>query len=219
MIESSGSKRNDATLARQAYERMREMIATLTLAPGEVVSEAILSVRLGIGRTPVREAIRELARDNLVVILPKRGIVISRIDLHEQILVLEVLRGLEPLLVSRAARRSTVRDRAEFEALACRLEKSRDAGDIGAYLTIDHEFDDLVDKCAQNHFASEAIGKLHVLWRRFWASQAHDHRIHQAFTLNIALVRSIVTGDPVLAAAAANEMLDFNDATVRDLMS
>jgi DNA-binding GntR family transcriptional regulator len=80
------------TLTQEAYRRLEEMIVTLELAPGEVVSEAILSRRLGIGTTPIREALLQLARENLVQIIPRSGVVVTAVDVRLQLEVLETRR-------------------------------------------------------------------------------------------------------------------------------
>lgn len=68
---------DEDSLVRQAYVTIGEMIATLKLSPGQVVSENMLARMPGLGRTPVRGALQQLSREGLVVILPKRGVVIS----------------------------------------------------------------------------------------------------------------------------------------------
>jgi DNA-binding GntR family transcriptional regulator len=89
-------------LTEQAYWRLEEMIATLELAAGALISEAELSTRLGIGRTPVREAMQQLAREQLLQILPRRGCIVSLCRLEDEQNVIEIRRPLE-LLVARAA--------------------------------------------------------------------------------------------------------------------
>jgi DNA-binding GntR family transcriptional regulator len=64
------------SLTEQAYRALEEQIVTLKIAPGTVVSEAVLGQRLGIGRTPIREALWRLARERLVTIIPHRGIIV-----------------------------------------------------------------------------------------------------------------------------------------------
>src|SRR5690348_17748309 len=66
------------------------MIVTLQLSPGTILSEQALAQRLKIGRTPIREALQRLARDGLVVIMPRRGIMVSEINLRLQLRLLEV---------------------------------------------------------------------------------------------------------------------------------
>src|SRR5258706_16306297 len=99
-----GAKRgSDHSLTDRAYSKLEELIVTLQLAPGEIVSEAALSRQLRIGRTPIREALHRLARERLVNILPRRGLTVSEINLGAQLRLLEVRPGSErPRARSRA---------------------------------------------------------------------------------------------------------------------
>ncbi|HKX38598.1 MAG TPA: GntR family transcriptional regulator, partial [Burkholderiales bacterium] len=97
---SSRSSRKESiadSLTDQAYTALEELIVTLQLAPGEAVSEQMLAERLKIGRTPIREALQRLARERLVTILPRRGVMVSAIDVAAQLRLLEVRRELERL--------------------------------------------------------------------------------------------------------------------------
>ena len=85
---------------------------TLRLKPGEFVSEYALADSLRIGRTPIREALQQLAREGLVTILPRKGILVSETDPRKQLLVLEVRRELERLLCRLGAQRATEEQRA-----------------------------------------------------------------------------------------------------------
>src|SRR5690554_1389436 len=86
------------SLTEQAYRQLEEMIVTLQLMPGAVLSETHLARELSIGRTPVREALQRLAREGLIVILPRRGILVSEINVKRQLRLLEVRRELERLM-------------------------------------------------------------------------------------------------------------------------
>src|ERR1700735_4535025 len=86
------------TLTDRAYRLVGELIVTLGLPPETILSEQSLAARLRIGRTPIREALQRLARDGLVVILPRRGILVSQINLKTQMRLLEVRREIERLL-------------------------------------------------------------------------------------------------------------------------
>src|SRR6476620_2753600 len=86
------------SLTDRAYGEIEEMIVTLRLAPGSAVSESALSELLGIGRTPIREALQRLARERLVAIFPRRGIVVTDINVTSQLRLLEVRRELERLI-------------------------------------------------------------------------------------------------------------------------
>ena len=83
------------SLTDRAYAEIEEMIITLRLAPGSAISESELSAHLGIGRTPIREALQRLARERLVSIFPRRGIIVTEINVASQLRLLEVRRELE----------------------------------------------------------------------------------------------------------------------------
>src|SRR6516225_3695634 len=96
------------SLTEQAYRLIEEEIVTLRLKPGDILSEQMLSAGLQIGRTPIREALQRLAREGLVTILPRKGILVSDINPRHQLLLLEVRRELERLLCRAGAERATV---------------------------------------------------------------------------------------------------------------
>src|SRR3546814_14394892 len=75
------------------FKQLEELIVTLRLPPGHVLSEADLAKRLDIGRTPIREALQRLAREGLVVIMPRRGIMVSDINVKRQLRLLEIGRA------------------------------------------------------------------------------------------------------------------------------
>ena len=103
----AGKPARPETLTEQAYRQLEEEIVTLRLEPGEFLSEYALATSLGIGRTPIREALQRLAREGLVTILPRKGILVSETDPRKQLLVLEVRRELERLLSRLGAQRAS----------------------------------------------------------------------------------------------------------------
>ena len=84
------------SLADQAYYRIRDLIVSLELAPGSIVSERELMERLGLGRTPIREALRTLANERLVEIFPRRGVLVAGVNAGDLAGLSEVRRLLEP---------------------------------------------------------------------------------------------------------------------------
>src|ERR1700733_7840537 len=94
------------TLTEQAYRQIEELICTLQLPPGTLLGEFALAERLGIGRTPIREALQRLALDGLVVVIPRRGILVSEINLQTQLRLLEMRRVVERLMARLAAGRA-----------------------------------------------------------------------------------------------------------------
>ena len=193
------------------------MIVTLKLMPGTVVSEVALSQTLGIGRTPIREALQRLARESLVSIFPRRGIIVSEINLKKQLRLLEVRREIERLIARSAARRATAEERARLNELAARFEKSAKVNDDVVFLRTDREFNTLCSAAAHNEFAALAMGLMHSLSRRFWYihyKQAADMPLTAKLHANIA--RAIAAGDEKKAAKASDELLDVIEKFTRD---
>ena len=96
---ASSSAGRAETLTEQAYRIIEEQIVTLRHKPGDILSEQMLSASSNIGRTPIREALQRLAREGLVTILPRKGILVSEINPRHQLLVLEVRRANAIVLI------------------------------------------------------------------------------------------------------------------------
>ncbi len=185
------------------------MIVTLKLLPGAAISETALSQTLGIGRTPIREALQRLARESLVAIFPRRGIFVAEINLKKQLRLLEVRRELERLIARSAARRATDAERAGLNQLAVRFEAAAKVNDDVAFLRTDREFNTLCSAAAHNEFAALAMGLMHSLSRRFWYihyKQAADMPLTAKLHANIAC--AIAAGDEERAAKSSDKLLD-----------
>src|SRR5215218_228432 len=102
-------------IAERAYVQLRDRIVTLRLAPGTMLREDELMSELGIGRTPLREAIKRLALENLVAVQPRSGTYVTSVDAADIVHISEVRAELEAQAADLAARRmdGAVRDRAE----------------------------------------------------------------------------------------------------------
>jgi len=209
----------DGTLTDRAYRELEEMIVTLRLMPGTVLSEHALSVRLKIGRTPIREALQRLARDGLVVIMPRRGIMVSEINLRLQLRLLEVRRELERLMASLAAERATDEERREFAEIAeAMLTAAAKADDI-AFMRLDQRFNILIATAARNEFARRSMGLMNGLSRRFW----YQH-YQQVADLPLAAKLHAVVADAVAqkkakaAATASDRLIDYIEDFARQTL-
>ena len=208
------------SLTNRAYGHLEEMIVTLQLPPGSAVSETALSQRLGIGRTPIREALQRLARERLVTILPRRGIIVSEINVKSQLRLLEVRREVERLVAKSAARRATPGERARFLELARRFEKSAKTNDDVSFMRVDREFNELSVMAARNEFAAGAMSLMHSLSRRFWYihyKQAADMPLTAKLHADIA--RAISAGEEAAAGKAMDKLLDTVAKFTRDTVT
>ncbi len=201
--------KEEASLSDQAYSQIEEMIVTMQLPPDTPVSEAQLSTFLGIGRTPIREAIQRLSREHLVTIVPKRGIFISDLDTQKQLKVLETRRELERLICKKAAKRATPEERKEFERLAKDFRKAAKDKDDTLFRKADKELNDLTILVARNEFAAAAMSPLHGMSRRFWFGNFHQFAgVTEMANLHAILATAIAKGNEVEAGKALDALID-----------
>ncbi len=146
--ESNAHRTEAPTLAEQAYKRLEEMIITLQLAPGVVLSEHGLSELLEIGRTPIREALQRLAGEGLVVVLPKRGVFVSETNIRTQLRLLELRKEVQRLLARLDAERATEEERAHFSQISVSLLNAARARDEVLFAQLDRELDEFMWKAA-----------------------------------------------------------------------
>ena len=192
------------------HPALEEEIVTLRIPPGTVVSEAILGQRLGIGRTPIREALWRLARERLVTIIPHRGIIVSEINIRLQLRLLELRRVVERLVASRAAKRASEAERRRLDEIAASMETAAAANDDVAFMRLDREFNELSVLAARNEFATSAMSLVQGLSRRFWYlhyKEAADMPL--AARLHADVARAIVRGDSDAAGRASDVLMDY----------
>lgn len=208
--DGNGEQARAETLTEQAYLRLEEMIVTLKLPPGAILSEQALSLELGIGRTPIREALQRLAREGLVLVLPRKAILVTETDPRKQLLVLEVRREIERLLVRVSAERASVAERARFQAIADGMEAAAESNDDIAFLRLDRELNALLVEAAHNEYAARIMRFLNGHSRRFWYlhyKQAAD--LPKMARLHADEARAIARGKPDRAMAASDKLIDY----------
>ena len=205
-----------SNLTDRAYLIIEEMIVTLRLQPGAVLSETALSNQLGIGRTPVREALQRLAREGLVTVLPRRGILVSDFNVKSQLRMLEVRREIERLMARSAAERASAKERARLREIAAEMrEAARTADDLG-FMRLDLEFNRLVASSARNEFAVKTIALMAGLSRRFWfMHHLHVDDLPEASERHARVADAIAGGDADLAATASDELLGYVESITR----
>jgi DNA-binding GntR family transcriptional regulator len=200
-----------------AYERLSEAIIGLDLKPGALYTEAQLAEFVGLGRTPVREALHRLIREELVSTRRNRGIQVTPIDVIRQLQLLDVRRALERLLAERACAQATEQERREMLRLADVTEASAADNDIKAFLAVNRDVQDLKARAAHNEILQSTMDLFFGLSRRFWV--AYSPRIPEslqtASRLHARVLRAIAVADRDAAASSTNELLDFLEEFTR----
>ena len=197
------------------------MIVRLELEPGLVFSEQELSERVGIGRTPLREALRRLADEHLVVALPRRGMMISEINASEYLALLDARRVLDRLIAERAARLATPAERDQLVGFARRMGESTptdEENDVADFLRIDRACDDVMLAAARNPYAARAVSPLHAHCRRFWNLHKHAGDLTTSSDLHAALLGAVAAGESGAAARESDRLIDYLEAFTRSAL-
>jgi DNA-binding GntR family transcriptional regulator len=208
------------SLTERAYRLIEEQIVTLRLKPGDVLSEQKLSATFDIGRTPIREALQRLAHEGLVLILPRKGVLVSDLNPRNQLLVLEVRRELERLLCRASAERATEEQRERLLDIARGMDRAAKGKDDIAFMRLDRELNRLVVEAAHNGYAARSMKLLQGLSRRFWYMhyrQAADLPLCARLHANQA--RAIANGDGDSAARACDKLIDYVENFTRGTVS
>jgi DNA-binding GntR family transcriptional regulator len=195
--------------AAKAYRALERMIVTLELPPGNVATEGVLIERLGLGRTPVREAIQRLAWEGLVEVRPRSGLAIAPLHPGDWLRVIDARRGVEILLARSAARYVTRDAAARFHDAALGMQKAVVAGDVIGFLEADKALDEALALAAENPFAARVAAPLQTHSRRFWFRYKADTGLAEAAERHVALIRSILEGDEKAAAAEAERLMSL----------
>lgn len=152
--------------SEEAYQQIRKRIVTLDLAPGKVIDEGWLKNELAIGRTPIREALQRLSRENLVTIVPRRGMFVSEIKMADLQRIVEVRIELEGTAARLAAQRGRL---VHWEAMAATLDGiSEDETSYDRLIDVDEQFHRLIYKAADNPFLENTLMVYFTLSLRLW---------------------------------------------------
>lgn len=203
------------SLVELAYKELEKQIVTAQLAPGDWITESQIATKLGISRTPVREAIQRLARAKLVEIEPRRGLRITSINVFDQLTLLRFRRVVEHFITREVARRATEEDREIFMALAEEMDRSGSAGNYAEHYRVDLEYKLQLLKCVRNEYAATAIEPLWAASRRFAWVTRHNRDIPKVGRLTADMMRAIASGDLRGTAAATTAFLDCLEALAR----
>jgi len=155
-------------MADRAYAELRDRIVTLKIPPGAPIDEDVLGGELGIGRTPVREAIKRLALENLVTVFPRRGTFASEINITDLADISDVRIQLEGHAAFRAAQRITPPQREELHALLAEMAEREGGSDAAALMELDARVHRLVHRCSGNPYLEETLGRYFNLSLRIW---------------------------------------------------
>jgi DNA-binding GntR family transcriptional regulator len=210
---------NPPSLAEQAYRFVRDQLVMLDIRPGEPLNEEWLGSTLGMGRTPIREALKRLESERLVVAYPRRGTFATDVHISDLAHISEVRRTLEPMATAAAAERATAADRATLTELRAQLDAGVPAGGNSELLRTDLALHRAIYRCVHNPFLEDTLIRYDNLATRIWcvfvprlsgmAGHVDEH---------VPLLTAIIEGDADKAAALTLEHVTGFEAAIRALI-
>lgn len=184
------------SLSEKAYYLLRDRLITLELAPGAAIDERALQQELGLSRTPIREALRRLADERLVDVVPRRGMFASHINLGDLRAISEVRVELEGSAGRLAARRARSADVTAAEDLLAKLRSEPGTPDKRESIRLDQRVHRLVHRATYNAFLATTLEEYYVHSLRLWflvLDRLPD--LDQAVGEHVELLVAICDGD------------------------
>jgi len=211
---------NPTSLANLAYQRIKDRLIMLDIRPGEPINDIGLAAELGMGRTPVREAVKRLETDHLVVSFPRRGTFATVVDVTELGAISDVRQLLEPHAARRAAENASSETRAEMRQTAARIRNLKVvAGDRTTFINEDLAVHQLIYKATGNPHLEDVLVRYDNLATRIWcmvidrlpdlAEHVREHSL---------LLETIAAGDGDAAASLALEHVRSFERAIRRVL-
>ncbi|MDQ4490929.1 GntR family transcriptional regulator [Sinomonas sp. ASV486] len=217
---SGGRTANAAgrTLAEHAYLELRERIIDMRLRPGSALDEEELMRELGVGRTPMREAVKRLESDRMLTVYPRRGTIVSDVNIKDLRAISDARRVLEAFAARRAAEQVTDEDRVLLRACLDDLARDGATSNLDA-MDVDERIHRTVYTIMRNTYVEATLLQYFNLSQRMWnfvlaglapiTANVHEHT---------DLLTAIMDGDPDRAAALAEQHVTHFEDLVRNAL-
>lgn len=207
-------------LAERAYERIRDDIVCLRLEPGEPLDDKQLSAELGMSLTPVRDALKRLTLERMVVTYPRRGTFVAEITVSDEQWLTEIRQDLEAVAAALAAERATDAERAHLTELAGRLDPDHANHLTSEYHALDSAIHQAIYAASHNPFLQASLTQYLHLTLRIWHYGLRRQPVQRTVGQDQQeVVAAIVRGDADAAASAARAHLGDYSGAVRSLLS
>lgn len=186
------------SLSEQAYKEIRQRIVTLALPPGTVIDEAALQEELGVGRTPIREALIRLSQEQLVNVVPRRGTFVTNIGISDLQQLSELRIELEGLAARLAAQRGAGHhwERMEVVLSGIPAEEHGQGTETDSLMSIDQTCHEIIYEAAENRFLEDTLNRLYALSLRLWYFSLHKiGGVPEAVGDHRAIMHALQAGD------------------------
>ena len=215
VVETADGARSQS---EEAYLRIRERIVSLDMPPGSVVNESRLREELSIGRTPIREALQRLARENLVRSIPHRGRFVTDVNITDLARITEVRVVLEGHAARLAAERLTGADREALTMLVEVLEEGHTLAQR-ELMRLDQQIHRQIYRAARNPFLEATLEQYFNLSLRLWYLVLdREVGLREAIREHVELLRAILSGDAARAEEAMRHHVTGFEREIRKVL-
>ncbi len=219
-VASEVARNADLPLSEQAYRYLRDQLIMLEIRPGDAINDLLVAGQLSIGRTPVREALKRLESDHLVISYPRRGTFATRVDITELADISEIRELLEPLAARRAARTATPDMRARLQELAVDIATSdHEHADHPTLMRYDIMVHRQIYAAAANPHLEDVLIRYDNLATRIWCLVLDKiPSVAGHISEHVNLLQAIANGDAELAGKLALEHVTSFEKTIREVL-
>ena len=198
------------------FNTLRDAILTGKLVPGERLMENQLAEKLGVSRTPVREALRMLELENLVELVPRKGAQVLDMSEKDIINILEVRSALEGLATSVACKKMTKEDLQQLKNMEVDFEKAVADNDVEHFVDIDEDFHDLIFAATENDKLINIFRNLRIQLYRYRMAQAKNNETSMSTIVahHRSIIRAIENHDAEEGAAIAQGHIKYQTESI-----
>jgi DNA-binding GntR family transcriptional regulator len=210
------SAREPQSLSDEAYTQIRSLIISCELSPGSVISESDLMDRLAMGRTPIREALRNLANEKLIEVYPRRGMFVAGVDVKDLAAISEVRGNLEILAAGYAAERATSADKDAITQLIKEIDAIKDEPKMMKLINLDQRIHHQIYAATHNEYLVSTLDQYYAHALRIWF-MALDRvsELEDAIIEHRAMLQAILDGDRKAAEKTMREHIEGFETTIR----
>lgn len=201
--------------ADHAYHVIEARIVQIKYPPDYMLSEQQLGNELGISRTPIREALRRLAIDKLIQILPRKGAFVTHVEIKQYLHLLDLRHQIERFAATRAAKRRTEEQAKHMRDLIRELREGSTAPDQAVFVYSDKAYKDLIVEATGNPFIGGIIAPMHAHSRRFWyyhRNQWSSREAELAIERHLKVMEAVAAGDEDASDVAVQELFEYLEA-------
>lgn len=209
-----------ATIKQQVYQIIKDKISNGIYKPGEWLQENELASEMNVSRSPVREALRHLASDGLVISVPNKGVFVKEISAKDIQNIYDFRVMLESYAIQRSAENMTEEIRQAFLNCVSGLKHAHQANDLQSYIELDTKLHNMIIALSGNPLVESTYEKLYSMCKRFRSYSLNDpQRFDESLDEHLSIVQNMLNGNILEADRINRKHLELARDKIFDYMT